>query len=68
MNERNYELAKQAGLYHKTTLIESAVPLDQMLDKFAELIVKEWNNRDIWNDPVTAKEQQDNKQYHFYGS
>ena len=41
MNERNYQLAKQAGLYHKTTLIESAVPLDQMLDKFAELIVKE---------------------------
>lgn len=30
--------------------------------------IKEWNNRDIWNDPVTAKEQQDNKQYHFYGS
>ena len=44
MNERNYELAKQAGLYHKTTLIESAVPLDQMLDKFAELIVKECIN------------------------
>ena len=41
MNERNYQLAKQAGLYHKTTLIESAVPLDQMLDKFAELVVKE---------------------------
>ena len=41
MNERNYQLAKQAGLYHKTTLIESAVPLDQMLDKFVELIVKE---------------------------
>ena len=41
MNERNYELAKQAGLYHKTTLIESAVPLDQMLDKFVESIVKE---------------------------
>ena len=41
MNERNYQLAKQAGLYHKTTLIESAVPLDQMLDKFVELVVKE---------------------------
>lgn len=41
MNEQKYELAKQAGLYHKTTLIESAVPLDQMLDKFAELIVRE---------------------------
>ena len=41
MNEQNYQLAKQAGLYHKTTLIESAVPLDQMLDKFVELVVKE---------------------------
>lgn len=41
MNERNYELAKQAGLYHKTTVITSAVPLDQMLEKFAELIVRE---------------------------
>ena len=41
MNEINYELAKQAGLYHKTTVITSAVPLDQMLEKFAELIVRE---------------------------
>ena len=42
MNERNYELAKQAGLYHKTNLIESAVPLDQMLDKFVELMTAEF--------------------------
>jgi hypothetical protein len=41
---------------------------DEMTDQERLAKVKEWNNRDIWNDPTTSKEQQDNKQYHFYGS
>lgn len=39
MNKQLYELAKTAGLYTKTSVIVSAVPLDQMLQKFAELVL-----------------------------
>lgn len=41
---------------------------DELTEEQRLARIKEWNNRDIWNDPVTTKEQQDNKQYHFYGS
>jgi len=41
---------------------------DELTEEQRIARVKEWNNRDIWNDPGMAKEQQDGKQYHFYGS
>jgi hypothetical protein len=36
--DETIEMAKQAGLYTKTCVIASAVPLDQMLVAFAELV------------------------------
>ena len=41
---------------------------DELTDQQRLAKVKEWNNRDIWNDPTMTKEQQENKQYHYYGS
>jgi len=41
---------------------------DELTDQERLAKVKEWNNRDIWNDPTVSKEQQENKQYHYYGS
>jgi hypothetical protein len=41
---------------------------DELTEEQRIALVKQWNNRDIWNDPSMTKEQQENKQYHFYGS
>jgi hypothetical protein len=41
---------------------------DELTEEQRLARVREWNNRDIWNDPTYSKEQQENKQNHFYGS
>jgi len=41
---------------------------DELTDQQRLAKAKEWNNRDIWNDPTMSKEQQENKQYHYFGS
>jgi hypothetical protein len=41
---------------------------DELTEEQRIARVREWNNRDIWNDPAYSKEQQENKQNHFYGS
>ncbi len=42
------EMAKQAGLYTKTCVIASAVPLDQMLEAFAKLVAAK--EREKWSE------------------
>ena len=40
---------------------------DELTDEQRIARVKEWNNRDIWNDPTYSKEEEE-KHKHFYGS
>jgi len=41
---------------------------DEMTEEERIAKVKEWNNRDIWNDPGVATEKPTDKQTLFYGS
>ena len=41
---------------------------DEMTEEERVARVKEWNNRDIWNDPAVATEQTTDKQKLYYGS
>ena len=41
---------------------------DEMTEEERLARVKEWNNRDIWNDPAVATEQTTDKQTLYYGS
>jgi len=40
---------------------------DELTDEQRLARVKEWNNRDIWNDPSYSKEEEEKRKY-FYGS
>lgn len=40
---------------------------DELTDEQRIARVKEWNNRDIWNDPTYSKEEEEKRKY-FYGS
>jgi len=40
---------------------------DELTEEQRIARVKEWNNRDIWNDPTYSKEEEEKRKY-FYGS
>ena len=40
---------------------------DELTEEQRIARVKEWNNRDIWNDPAYSKEEEEKRKY-FYGS
>jgi hypothetical protein len=40
---------------------------DELTEEQRLARVKEWNNRDIWNDPTYSKEEEEQRKY-FYGS
>jgi hypothetical protein len=40
---------------------------DEMTEQERLAKIKQWNNRDIWNDPVSSKEDAEKNRY-FYGS
>jgi hypothetical protein len=40
---------------------------DELTDEERMARAREWNNRDIWNDPTYSKEEEEKRKY-FYGS
>jgi hypothetical protein len=40
---------------------------DELTDEERMARMREWNNRDIWNDPTYSKEEEEKRKY-FYGS
>jgi hypothetical protein len=40
---------------------------DELTEEQRLARVKEWNNRDIWNDPTYSKDEEEKRKY-FYGS
>jgi hypothetical protein len=40
---------------------------DELTDEQRIARVREWNNRDIWNDPTYSKDEEEKRKY-FYGS
>jgi hypothetical protein len=40
---------------------------DDLTDEERMARAREWNNRDIWNDPTYSKEEEEKRKY-FYGS
>ena len=62
--EKTYEIRKEQDWLR---MPDRSSRCDEMTDEERLAKVKEWNNRDIWNDPAYSKEEAEDRKY-FYGS